>query len=133
MKNQNHPKHKLALAALQNTSKRQAQIDLKNTEAASGELPTKTMKAVTQVRSAKEFEVGNSLEINYEKAAAEAISKVKQDLATKEIEQRLRQEIEKQNLNEALCRAIQVQEATENATNGGSRNTLKMVTGKHLA
>ena len=31
----------------------------------------------------------NSLEINYERAAAEAINKVKQDLATKENEQRL--------------------------------------------
>ena len=40
-----------------------------------------------------ESEVGNSLKINYEKAAAEAINKVKQDLATKEIEKRLRQEI----------------------------------------
>ena len=36
----------------------------------------------------------NALEINYEKAAAEAINKVKQDLAAKEIEQRLKQEIE---------------------------------------
>ena len=67
---------------------------------------------------------------NYEKAAAEAINKVKQDLATKEIEQRLRQEIEKQKLNETLCRTIPVPEATESATNGGNCNTLKMVTGK---
>ena len=42
-----------------------------------------------------EAEVGNSLEINYEKAAAEAINKVEQDLATEEIEQRLRQEMER--------------------------------------
>ena len=77
-----------------------------------------------------EAEVGNSLEINYENAAAESINKVKQDLATKEIEQRLRQEIEKQKLNETLCRRIPVPEATENATNGGNCNTLKMVTRK---
>ena len=38
----------------------------------------------------------NLVEVNYKKAAAEAIKKMKQDLATKEIEQRLRQEIEKQ-------------------------------------
>ena len=44
----------------------------------------------------------NSLEINYERAAAEAINKVKQDLATKEIEQRLEQEIKRQKLNETL-------------------------------
>ena len=46
-KNQNHPKHKLALAAVQNTRNRQAETDLKNTEAASEELPTKKVKAVT--------------------------------------------------------------------------------------
>ena len=81
VKNQHHRKHKLALAAVQNTRKRQAEIDLKSTEASSGELPTKTVITVTQVRNAMEVEVGNSLEINYEKAAAEAINKVKLDLA----------------------------------------------------
>ena len=99
VKNQNHPKHKLALAAVQNTRNRQA------------ELPTKTVKAVTQVKNAIEAEARSSLEINYEKAAAEAIHKVKQDLATKEIEQRLKQEIERQKLNETLCRPVPVPEA----------------------
>ena len=130
MKNQNYPKRKLALAAVQNTRNRQAEIDLKNTEAASGELTTKTVKAVMQVKTAMDAEAGNSLEINYEKAAAEAINKVKQDLATKEIEQRLRQEIETQKLNDTLCRTISVPEATESATSGGNCNTLKIVTGK---
>ena len=46
--NQNHPIHKLALAAVQNTRNRQAEIDLNNKEAAGGELSTKTVKAVTQ-------------------------------------------------------------------------------------
>ena len=45
-------------------------LNLKNTEAVSGDLPTKTVKAVTQVRSAMEAEVGNSPKINYEKASA---------------------------------------------------------------
>ena len=66
-------------------------------EQASAELPTKTVKAVVQVKNAIEAENRNPLEINFEKAApaAEAINKVKQDLATKEIEQRLKQEIER--------------------------------------
>ena len=54
----------------------------------------------------------------------------KQDLATKQIEQRLKKEIEKKRLHETLCRSIPVPEATESATNGGNCNTLKMVTGK---
>ena len=60
--------------------------------------------------------------------AAEAINKVKQDLATKEIEQRLKQEIEKQKLNETL--GWSVPEAVAGSTKSGNCNTLKMVTGK---
>ena len=42
----------------------------------------------------------------------------------------MRQEIERQKLNETLFRTLPVPEATESATNGGNCNTLKMVTGK---
>ena len=85
-KNQIHPKHKLALAAVQKTRNRQAENDRNNLEAAVGELSTKTVKAVTQNKDATRAEKRDSLEINYERAAAEAINKVKQDLATKDIE-----------------------------------------------
>ena len=130
VKNQSHPKLKLALAAVQNTKNRQAEFDTKNSEAPSAELPTKTAKAVTQVRNAIEAEARNSLEINYEKAAAEAINKVKQDLATKKIEQRLKQEIKRHKLKEVLCRSVPVPEAEMGATRRGNCSTLKMVTGK---
>ena len=133
VKNQSHPKHKLALAAVQNTRNRQAEFDTKNSEAPGAELPTKTVKAVAQVKNVIEAETRNSLEINYEKAAAEAINKVKQDLATKEIEQRLKQEIERQKLNETLSRSVPMPEAEVGATKSGNCNTLKMVTGKPFA
>ena len=99
VKNQSHPKHKLALAAVQNQRNRQTEFETKNIEAPSTELPTKTVKAVTQVNNAIEATAKNALEINYEKAASEAINKVKQHLAMKEIEQRLKQEIDRQRLN----------------------------------
>ena len=102
VKNQSHPKHKLALAAVQNQRNRQSEFEAKNLETPSAELPTKTVKAVTQVNSSIETRARNTLKINYEKAAAEAINKVKQDLAAKEIEQRLKQEIERQKLNVTL-------------------------------
>ena len=130
-KNQNHPKHKLALAAVQNTRNSQAENDLSNKEAAIGELSTKTVKAATQnKKDATGAEKRNSLEINYERAAADAINKMKQDLATKEIEQRLKQEIEKQGLNQTLCMTRPEPETGENSTSRGNGNTLKMVTGK---
>ena len=83
VKNENHPKHKLALAAVQNYRNRKAENDLNNKETASGELSTKTVKAVTQNKDATGAEKRNSLEINYKRVALEAINKVKQDLATK--------------------------------------------------
>ena len=130
VKNQSHPKHKLALAAVQNQRNRQTEFETKNSEAPSAELPTTTVKAVTQVSSAMEAKAMNSLEINYERAAAETINKVKQDLATKEIVQRLKQEIERQKLNETLSGLVPKPEAEVGATKSGNCNTLKMVTGK---
>ena len=90
------------------------------------------MKAVTQVNTAIEGTARNALEINYENAAAEATNKVKQDLATKEIEQRLKQEIEKQKLSETLGWSVPVPEAVAGSTKSENCNTLKlkMLTGK---
>ena len=130
VKNQSHPKHKLALAAVQNQRNRQPEFETKKLEAPSTELPKKTVKAVTQVNSARETTARNALEINYEKAASEVINKVKQDLATNEIEQRLKQEIDRQRLNETLSCSVPVPEAVEGSTKSGNCNTLKMVTGK---
>ena len=130
VKNQSHPKHKLALAAVQNQRNRQTEFETKNLEAPSTELPTKTVKAVKQVNSAMEATARNGLEINYEKAASEAINKLKQDLATKEIEQRLKQEIDRQRLNETLSCSVPVPEAVAGSTKSGNCNTLKIVTGK---
>ena len=117
VKNQSHPKHKLALAAVQKQRNRQGEFETKNVETPSAELPTKTVKAVTQVNSAIEATARNALEINYEMAAAaEAINKVKQDLAAKEIEQRLKQEIERQKMNEALGCSQSIPEAVAGST-----------------
>ena len=88
------------------------------------------MKAVAQVKNAIEAETRKFLEINYEKAAAEFFNKVKQDLATKKIEQRLKQEIERLKLNETLIRSVPMPEAEVGATRSGNCNTLKMVTRK---
>ena len=77
VKNQSHPKHKLALAAVQNRRNRQTEFGTKVLEAPSAELPTETVKAVTQVNSATEATARSALEINYEKVAAEAINKAK--------------------------------------------------------
>ena len=113
VKNQKHPKHKLTLAAVQNQRNRQDEFETKNVETPSAELPTKTVKTVTQVNSAIEATARNALEINYEKAEAEAINKVKQDLAAKEVEQRLKQEIERQKMNEALGCSQSIPEAVK--------------------
>ena len=55
---------------------------------------------------------------------------MKQDLAAKEIEQRLKQEIERQKMNEALDCSQSIPEAVAGSTKSGNCNTVKMVTGK---
>ena len=55
---------------------------------------------------------------------------MKQDLATKEIEQRLKQEIERQKMNEILSTTRPEAETLENLVNRSNCNTLKMLTGK---
>ena len=85
---------------------------------------------MTQVKNAGGTETRNSLEINYKKAAAEAINRVKQDFPTKEIEQRLKQEIEKQKLIETLSTMRPEPDTGENSINRSKCNTNKMVTGK---
>ena len=77
---------------MQNTRNRQAEFETRISQAPNAELPTKMVKAVTQVNNAMETITRKSPEIYFERAAAEAINKVKQDLATKEIEQRLKQD-----------------------------------------
>ena len=130
VKNQSHPKHKLPLAAAQNNRSRQAESDLQIKETASGKLTTKTVKAVTHVRDIGGAETRSTLEINYEPAAAEAINKVKQNLASKEIEQRLKPEIKRQKMNETILMTRPEPEVFENSTGRGNCNTSKMVTGK---
>ena len=66
VKNQSHLKHK--------QKNRQTEFEIKNSETPSAELSNKTVKAVNQVSSAMEAKAMNSLEINYERAAAEAIN-----------------------------------------------------------
>ena len=130
VKDQSHPKHILALAAMQNQRSRQNEFESRNLGEPSTELPTKTVKAVTHVNGAIEAIAGNSLEINYEKAATEAINKVKQDLAAKEIEQGLKQEIERKNFIEALAGSKPTPETVSGSTKSGNYNTVKKVTGK---
>ena len=53
---------------------------------------TKSVKAVTGDTKSKETDLKRTMEKNYQKATANAINKVKQDLTMKEIEQRMRQQ-----------------------------------------
>ena len=68
---------------------------MQNKEVTSGDLTTKSLKAVTQERVSGGTESRGSQGINYEKAAGEAINNVTQDLAPKKIEQRLKQGLER--------------------------------------
>ena len=64
VKNQSHPKHKLALAAVQNQRNRQGEFETKKLEGPNVELPTKSMKTVTQCGSAAEATAKKAPEID---------------------------------------------------------------------
>ena len=98
MKNQNQPEDKLALAAVQNTRNRQTESDLQNTDVMKDELSMKSGAAVAEVKETKGAEGKGTLKMKYQKATADSINKVNQDLATKAIEQRLRQEIDSEKM-----------------------------------
>ena len=132
VKHQNHPKHKLALAVVQNTRNRQAENDLQK-KVLSGELTTKSREAVTEERDAGEVKTKSSLEVKLRASTtAEATNKLKQDLVTIEIEQRLKQEIERQQRNETLSMATREPETSDNLTVKSNYKTLKMLTGKPI-
>ena len=84
------------------------------------------MKGVTEEKETKR----GTLEINYQKAAADARNIVKQVLATKEIEQRLRQEIEKQQRDETLSAARVETDINDTVNISSNCNTMKMETRK---
>ena len=96
----------------------------------SNEFSTKYVQALTEEKDTEGTTTKRELETNYQNAAAVAINKVKQNLATKEIEQRLKQEIDKQQRYEILSAATAEPEIRDNLKIRGNCNTLKMETGK---
>ena len=80
LKNQNHPKHKLAAAALQNNKNRQDGKKLQKKEVTSGELATKTVKAATKEREEREVMIWESLKIGECKNATEEKVSFKEEL-----------------------------------------------------
>ena len=75
---------------------------MQNKELIIDELSMKSVKAVTEEKENMETGSQRTLEKNYQKAAAYAVNKVIQDLATNETEQRLRQETEKHQRGKTL-------------------------------
>ena len=116
---------------MKNTSNKQAEIDLQNKDVMNNELSTKSVKGVIEEKDTKRTTTTKrELEINFQKAAANAIVKRKQDLAAKEIEQRLKREIEKQRRNEIVSAARAEPDTSKNLKIKDNCNTLKMETGK---
>ena len=92
----------------------------------------KFCKSGNREKEIKGIEAKGTLEINYYKAAADAINKVKQDLASKEIEQRLIQEKEKLQKGETLSGVRTEPELSDALKIRSNCKTLKMETGKPI-
>ena len=74
--------------------------------------------------------IRGALEIKFQKAAAEVINKLKQDLSIKYIEQRLTEETEKKQRDEVLSAARAEPKTDDSLKISSNCNTLKMETGK---
>ena len=127
---ENHPKQKLALVAVQKTRSRQAENDWQNKDLNRDKLLTKSKKAVTKDMESYETDPKRMLETSYQKTGANAINKMKYDLATKVSELMLRQEIEKQQKEQPSSGEGSEPEVSDNLKVRSNCNTLKMETGK---
>ena len=78
------------------------------------ELETKKMQAVTEeIREPKPVTVADDFKIDYRAAARDALNRVQQELVTKEIEQKVKLELENEKIQENLnaFEASEVEEA----------------------
>ena len=94
------------------------------------EMLRKSAKIVTKERVAERAATHDLLEKCNQKAAADKINKTKRDLASKEIKQKIKQELDKQQRNKTLSTARLEPETGDNLKISSNCITLKIEIGK---
>ena len=94
------------------------------------ELATKKMQAVTEeMRESEPVTAADDFKIDYKAAARDALNRIQQDLATKEIEQKVKLEVEKEKIQERL-NAFEASEVEERKAPSSLSLKLNLIAGQ---
>ena len=99
----NHPRHEEALSDVKASKARLLSEAEARRKEKSQELATKKMQAVTEeMREPEPVTAADDFKIDYRAAARDALNRVQQELVTKEIEQKMKLELENEKIQEKL-------------------------------
>ena len=94
------------------------------------ELATKKMQAVTEeIRDPEPVTAADDFKIDYKAAARDALNKVQQELVTKEIEQKVKLQLENEKIQEKL-NAVEASEVKETKAPSSLSMKLKVISGQ---
>ena len=94
------------------------------------ELATKKMQEVTEeIRDPEPVTAADDFKIDYKAAARDALNKVQQELVTKEIEQKVKLQLENEKIQEKL-NAVEASEVKETKAPSSLSMKLKVISGQ---
>ena len=125
-----HPRHEEALSGVKASKARllcEAEARRKDKPQ---ELATKKMQAVTEeIHEPEPVAAADDLKIDYRAAARDALNRVQKELATKEIEQKVKFELENEKIQEKL-NAFEASEVEETKAKSRLRRKLNVISGQ---
>ena len=108
-----HPRHEVALSVVKASKARLLSEAEARRKDKPQELATKKMQAVTEeIREPEQMTAADDFKIDYRAAARDALNRVQQELVTKEIEQKVKLELENEKIQERL-NAFEASEVVE--------------------
>ena len=127
-----HPRHEEALSGVKASKARLLNEAEARRKDKPQELAAKKMQAVTEeAREPEPATAADDFKIDYKAAAKDALNRVQQELVTKEIEQKVKLELENEKLQEQL-NTFEATELEETKTPSSLDMKLKVISGKRF-
>ena len=127
-----HPRHEEALSGVKASKARLLSEAEARRKDKPQELAAKKMQAVTEeAREPEPATAADDFKIDYKAAAKDALNRVQQELVTKEIEQKVKLELENEKLQEQL-NTFEAMEFEETKTPSSLDMKLKVISGKRF-
>ena len=127
-----HPRHEEALSGVKASKARLLSEAEARRKDKPQELAAKKMQAVTgEIREPEPATAAEDFKIDYKAAARDALNRVQQELVTKEIEQKVKLELENEKLQERL-NTFEATEFEETKTPSSLDMKLKVISGKRF-